>query len=243
MRRSTIAFVFATTGSLFGGSIAYGQAPPPRLFAVDGAVTDSALRPVGDAVVSIAGTSIAVVTGQNGRFLITGLPSGRYTIQVRKIGFEPVVAAVESERSDTLHVAFSLESFVPVLAGVRISGERKSLAMREFDDRRAKGGGQFITQVDIAKRNVVFTSQLFTTLLGVKVDLLLFNRRHGLTLCPMQFYVDGVRFPVRILDQDLPSPASIAGIEVYTSTATAPLQYRTTESGHCGIVLVWTRVG
>ncbi|MDQ8165642.1 MAG: carboxypeptidase regulatory-like domain-containing protein [Gemmatimonadota bacterium] len=243
MRRGCLVIALTTTASLFGGSIAYAQAPPPRLFAVDGAVTDSALRPVGDAVVSIVGTSIAVITGANGRFLITGLPSGRHTLNVRKIGFEPVVAAVESERSDTLHVAFSLQSFVPILGGVRVVGERKSLAMREFDDRRAKGGGQFITQAEIEKRNVVFTSHLFRPLLGVVVKGTLLNRRAGLTECPMTFYVDGVKIPSPLIDVHLPSPPSIAGIEVYTSTATAPLQYRSTENGFCGVVLVWTRVG
>jgi hypothetical protein len=213
------------------------------MFVVDGAVTDSALRPVGDAVVSIVGTSIAVITGPNGRFLITGVPAGRYTIQVRKIGFEPIAASVESERSDTLHVAFSLQSAVPVLAGVRVEGERLGPAMREFEDRRARGEGQFITQADITKRNVVFTSQLFRPLLGVVIKGTLLNRRHGLSECPMTFYVDGVKIPSVLIDKDLPSPPNIAGIEVYTSTATAPLQYRSTENGFCGVVLVWTRVG
>lgn len=244
-RRAHITLLAAAMAIVAHGiaPVAFGQAPPPRLFIVDGAVTDSALRPVGGAIVSIAGTSIVVVTGENGRFAIAGLPTGRYTIQVRKIGFEAISASVESERSDTLHLAFALQSFVPVLGGVRIYGERTSLRMQEFEGRRARGGGQFITQADIYRRNVPLTSSLFRTLLGVEVRLQLHNRRHGLALCPMTFYVDGVKTLVGILDRDLPSPSNIAGIEVYTSTATAPVQYLPTENGFCGVVLVWTRAG
>ena len=42
----------------------------------------------------------------------------------------------------------------------------------------------------------------------------------------------------------LPGPKEIAGIEVFLSPGTIPLQYRTISGGgFCGVVLVWTKDG
>jgi hypothetical protein len=62
--------------------------------------------------------------------------------------------------------------------------------------------------------------------------------------CPYQFFIDGVEIPTPRVDIDLPSPKEIAGIEVYNSAETIPLQYKNTHgAGFCGVILLWTRSG
>lgn len=211
---------------------------------LDGVVTDSALRPVESALVLLLGSNVSVTTGANGRFRIVHVPAGTHFVVVRRIGYEPASSAIEVGSNDTLRLSYVLLRSPRELEAVRISTPRAALAIREFEARRAGGGGQFIGQADIDKRNPRLTSDLFRSLVGVTVTSQLLNRRAGIARqCPMQFYVDGVAIPTPFIDRDLPLPREIAGIEVYQSTATAPLQYRSAASGFCGVVLVWTRVG
>ena len=67
----------------------------------------------------------------------------------------------------------------------------------------------------------------------------------------MTIYVDGVRFNSlsqlkntrgdnHIFINDLVSANSIAGIEVYPRSVTAPPKYQSL-NGTCGVVLIWTK--
>jgi hypothetical protein len=61
-------------------------------------------------------------------------------------------------------------------------------------------------------------------------------------LCLPAVWIDGLyvsTFPGSNVDDLLP-PDVLQGVEVYTSLASAPTQYRT---GTCGVVLFWTRHG
>ena len=57
---------------------------------ITGIVTDSAAGfPVAGVNVSIAGTSLGAVTSDEGRYTISGVPPGTYTVDARRLGFTP----------------------------------------------------------------------------------------------------------------------------------------------------------
>src|SRR2546421_8870317 len=65
---------------------------PPRLIAqqatIAGRVTDkTSQQPVVGAQVLLLGTSLGATTARDGQYKITNVPAGRYTIQVRFIGY------------------------------------------------------------------------------------------------------------------------------------------------------------
>lgn len=64
----------------------------------------------------------------------------------------------------------------------------------------------------------------------------------GLGACPMQVYLDRIPLPTPFNLDLLPTPKDLAGIEVYSSAATAPAQYGGMNRG-CGIILIWTKAG
>jgi hypothetical protein len=72
-------------------------------------------------------------------------------------------------------------------------------------------------------------------------------RGFGTRRCPFRVFVDGSPVVVRSLDTDLPAPGQLAGIEVYTNSATVPIQYATfggnmpgdPSGGVCGVLLLW----
>lgn len=70
---------------------------------VRGAVTDSASRaPVSGAYVEISGTRFSTRSGDDGSFALGRLPTGRYSVQIVRLGFAPtVVDPLEVTPSDT----------------------------------------------------------------------------------------------------------------------------------------------
>jgi hypothetical protein len=220
-----------------------GAQSSPARGVVDGVVTDTSLVPLADAVASIVGSGIQVVTGANGRFRILGLSSGQHYILIRRLGYQPVTTELRTEEGDTVRASFALERLATALDTVLVATKRPSPRMAEFEARRVLGVGQFMTAAEIDKLNVVATDDLLHRLTPNRTRP---ARRlgPGAVCARQQWYLDGVLLPASTTIDDLPSPKDLAGIEFYASPATIPLQYKSTSGGgFCGVVLMWTKDG
>jgi hypothetical protein len=212
--------------------------------AVDGVVTDTNLVSLAGASVSILGSGIRVVTGDNGRFRILRLPAGQYIVVAHRLGYVPASTVLQVVEGDTLRTAFVLERIVTSLDTVVVVAKRHLMRMGEFEARRALGIGHFVTQGDIEQRNSAYVADLLRPILSIGIEgrgstQIAYNLREG---CAMQVFVDGIPLPRAPNLADLPSPRDLAGIEVYAGAATIPLQYQRANSG-CGVILVWTKDG
>lgn len=234
-------------------------ARPPGV--IDGTVTDSALRPLGMAEVSILRTPLRLLTNQQGRFRITDVAAGQYILIVRRIGFRPVSQLIEVQETDTLHLAYELDPLPRnLLDTVRVVAERTSRDLQEFESRRLRGVGQFLSREQITRRGSVELVDLMRGFRSVAIatdpskggaipEQIAYNRRDygnfltsGAGTCPMQVVIDGVNMPASF-DLSLgPLVSQIAGIEVYGGPSTAPVQFQGTDR-RCGLILIWTRVG
>jgi hypothetical protein len=156
---------------------------------------------------------------------------------------------------DTARPAIMLEPSAAELPAVTIVEHKASSRLREFDERRARGDGEFFTQAQIEARNVVSIVDILRQAKGLRVTtngqtLIAMSARQW-TNCPMQVYVDGVPLagarPNAPFDLNLlPSPKEILGIEIYSGPASVPqwLPNGPVSSGHnCGVIVVWTRDG
>ena len=231
---------------LLGAGFARPQSSPaPGV--IDGVVSDTSLVSLSGASASLVGTSLEVVTGANGRFRIVGLPAGQYILVVRHIGYASSSTVMQVASGDTLRMSFALRPVVNELGTVVVAGKRLSPKMTEFEDRQKLGFGQFMTQAEIGKRNSVFVGDLVRTFQSVDVvprglfGEVAVSRRFG--RCPFQVFLDGVALPAPVNLKDLPSPKTLAGIELYSGPATIPLEYKTSTGGFCGVILVWTKDG
>jgi hypothetical protein len=215
---------------------------------IDGLVTDTALVPLAGAAVTVVGSPLRVVTNDNGRFRMLALPAGRYVIVVQKLGYTPASEILSLGGRDTLRPTLALAPVTRSLDTVRVRAATLSARMAEFDARRKSGVGQFMTEPEIRKRNVVVVVDLLRTFLGVRIgnDGLAINRRspsiNGRP-CTFQYFIDDIALSPQTAAH-LPSPNDLAGIEVYQNTSTIPLRYRTTTGGgFCGVILLWTKDG
>ncbi|MEO7457337.1 MAG: TonB-dependent receptor [Gemmatimonadaceae bacterium] len=263
--RFVVVVAFTVAGS--AGSTADAQ-PAPRRSVIDAVVTDTGLTPIPGVTVAVAGTHIRVATGTNGRFLIHGIPPGTIQLAILKLGYRSITSVVDLGESDTLRLAFTMENGRRQLEGVTVTERGRSTRLAEFDARREKGVGQFVTAEEIEKRNTPFPTELMRTVKGILIKAYpdfagslqyfamnprsgtrdaYFNAKKGVADqmvigCPMEVYVDGLQMATPFNLDNLPAPSSIAGIEMYSGPATTPARYGGTDR-RCGVILVWTKDG
>lgn len=236
------------------------EAPRPvgGFATIDGVVTDTTLRPLSAADVSVVGVGARVVTGENGRFRILQVPPGQYLLVVRRIGFAPTSGIIAVPSDDTLRLAYTLTRSENMLDTVRVRERRVSLRMLGFEQRRQQAQGQFITQEDLERRGSPAAKDILRNVRGLQVSELTneqfagavaLSRREGGSFggstsgaCPMQVILDGIILPGAFNLDLLPSPKQISGIEIYSGPATVPPQFGGGDR-RCGVIAVWTRDG
>lgn len=202
----------------------------------------------------IAGASLQLLDGTTGEpvtrtesdslgaFAISSVEAGIYTLRIRGFGYQDISRDFELADRAELELTAALVPEAVDLDPIVVTVERREVGpMRDFERRRTRGIGSFITRDDIERRRPHRVSDLFRSMAGVRVvpdrygeaRLLL----HG--SCVPKLYIDGVAsYEGTSLDLLL-QPDDIEGIEIYT-TATTPAQY--SRMGGCGVLVVWTRV-
>ena len=90
-----------------------------------GVVTDAAsAQPLEGAEVGLQGTGIRALTGQNGRFFIVNVPPGRYTVTVRRIGYQAADVRnilIQIDVTRTVDVALTVAAAVDIAAIVVVA--------------------------------------------------------------------------------------------------------------------------
>jgi hypothetical protein len=221
---------------------------------VRGVVIDLATRqPIAGATVDVAaergGTSLHVTSDSVGAFALKLPSSGNFTIQARRIGFlvaQPAPFHVDANQ--TLSIEMRLDSRALPLEPVAVTA-RGNDWLADFERRRTMGGfGRFLTRDDIDTRSVQQTTALFRTMPGFVIQRarrgpgsqLLMRGTGG--LCQPAVWIDNVFVPLseQVTLDDVLTPGSIQGVEIYNSSSAAPTQYRV---GTCGVIVFWTRRG
>lgn len=188
----------------------------------------------------------ATVTDDDGHFRVPGLPSGRVTLAIRRIGFQAVKLDTVALSTPALDV--TLTPVAQRLAAVVVRERRRGNytgPLADFNRRRDMGFGHFITATDIDNRHPLRTTDLLRMVPGVEVfgngptnALRLRNAR-----CAPFIWLDGMPALAGYLDVDAFDPSSLGGIEIYTGVATVPVELRGTRGEEsCGVIALWSRM-
>jgi hypothetical protein len=199
-----------------------------------------------------------------GRFTILLRATSATTLEFRRLGFRAVTVALNAGSDTSLNITMS-----PVaqrLAAIKVTSEQvRALELHGFYARladRQKWGGsaQFVTPEEVELRRPNRVTQLFDHLNGITV------RRSGSCNiivkcwvplgsgnCLMTIYLDGTRLmselgavprpmssPVPVFIDEIVSPSTVSGIEIYSRPTQAPPQYQIL-NGTCGVILIWTK--
>jgi hypothetical protein len=228
---------------------------------VRGFVRSTDGRNVPAAEVSDRASGLKTYSDSLGAFLLSDVPLGDRTIEVRRIGFVadqfPIVLVAGRNRM----VALTLAPLAQALPDVNIAGKMAKPARYaythkydEFYDRRAMGFGTFLTREDIDRLFKTNTPELLQGMSGIKVkrvgnDWKVQSLRCQLDLPtttgdPSTFirvFIDGRDVgSAGDLGQPLTmiNPAQIEAMEVYKSPAELPAEAR---GKGCAAIFIWTR--
>jgi Carboxypeptidase regulatory-like domain/TonB-dependent Receptor Plug Domain len=197
-------------------------------------LTDSTLRPIADADVSLPDLSRAVTSNEIGAFRIADVTPGARRVMVRRVGYAPLDTVLSFRANQTLQQDVVL-SRVTVLDSVVVN---ERVVIPSFEENRRLGLGHFITRDQLAAREghplanvlsdmagVTFTrgrgrqswirsSRAASSLSGTGMYCgSEHDKSQGMTCaCYVQVYVDGVLM-------NRPEKSSMGGRELYGSPA------------------------
>ena len=98
--------------------------------ALRGVVQDTSGAPVAGATVSVEGTRLSVVTGEDGRYRISGLSARLYSVSVERIGYSPARVSQDALSASTEAAPFTV-TLVPSavdLGAVTVIGSGRATA-------------------------------------------------------------------------------------------------------------------
>jgi hypothetical protein len=217
--------------------------------AIRGMVSDAAGRPIPGVRVAVKNTDIRAVTALDGRYLLAGVWPGETEVRAQRVGFQLQTTTVVVEQADTARADFVMAD-VAVLDAVSTDATATSTRMQPFEQRRARGGGAFITRADIEKRRPNKLSDMLRSVAGLSIKsgsnvgqmATVEIERSAASIssgaCEVQLYVDGHPYPRGSID-DFP-PQTVEGMEIYRGGAELPPEFRAQNAG-CGAIGIWTR--
>ena len=211
--------------------------------ALSGLVHGADGKPMQGATIMVWGTGLETRSRADGRFTLTGLPAGTFSVEARMLGYEPQRAAVDLSPQTPATVDLEFKDRVQQLSRVVIMGKpsRTPNDIMGFLERSRTGMGHYITASDNALKNAITATDALRTTPGIQVvpgssfgHVILM--RGG---CVPVVYVDGMQMQdgYETLDDIVP-PQQVAGMEIYAGLGEAPMKY---QSNGCGVLLVWTK--
>jgi hypothetical protein len=256
-------FPAGITALLLTAAVAQSQTPAQtRRGVITGIVKDAiGGSPLPGAQVVVKNTDIRTMTDMSGRFVLTGVWPGATEVQSRRVGYRMFRTLVTVPAGDTVRSDIEMRPVVDcldcgpdgngvVIGGVETNAAAYSTRMALFEQRRARGGGAFITRADIEKRRPNKLSEMLRSVAGVSLKtnssagqqpvIQIERSSSGIAngTCEVQLYVDGHPYPRGSID-DFP-PETVEGIEVYRGGSELPVELRAQNAG-CGAIGIWTR--
>ena len=198
--------------------------------------------------VTVGVPGVSVRSDALGRFEMHTGDIDTVTISLRQLGFEPVDALLRARNRqwDTVLVQMDVASQRLAAVDVKESRSRAALGLRTFDERKARGIGQFVTRADIAERGAYRLSDVLRTKRGVnvvrgKVRFVAFTGSRS-TMCQPDIWLDGVRSQGMEIDELIPS--TVEALELYPNFSSIPVEFQPVgaNTAPCGTIVVWTRV-
>lgn len=109
--------------------LAIGLVAAPRLAlaqgnaTIRGTVTDSSSgQPIAGAQVTVTGTSLGTITGDDGAYVLRSVPARAVTVRAQRIGFSPLEHGITLAANDTATVNFALTAIASKLSEIVVVG-------------------------------------------------------------------------------------------------------------------------
>jgi len=213
---------------------------------VTGVVTNRGGVPISGARITVPGTTARATAGTDGRFSMSGVPTGTQVVEVRQLGYEAVLLPIDVRSRGTNQIVARLgTTTVPELARVTVTAKKKSeLAKTGFDKRRSIGIGRYMTEQDIEKMQAPMLSDALRRMPGLYVvgtgaTMTMYNTRdNGCVRYVIDDHPSDATQGVS-LDEVL-RPDDVLGIEYYQPSE-VPEALNFSRNQGCAVLVIWTR--
>lgn len=220
-----------------------------------GIVTDSAGYPLPNVEVRIMELGRMTRSDLQGRFGLDRITDRIVDLTFRRLGYEVRVVRVSliNGEGDSLRVVMRAEPLVLAPVTIEDKGDNHPF-FNEYERRRERGIGTFITQKEIEKLNTSYPSDAFRRLPGMRfvqvnggmgvrfmssVGMRSVGARGAPSDCVPTIWVDGQAAPGMEVDEI--RAQDIHGIEIYRGASTVPAQFAKSGLTQCGAIVVWTK--
>ena len=225
-------------------------------------IADDSEAPLGSATVLLMRHTGRVLqrvqTDENGNFAFTTKYLSAVRLSARFLGYQAATTPVlhlDGRRFFQVEVRLDPEAILLApLEVIAWSEVDRSPFLDNFRRRVSGGTGIYITRSQIEERRPTYISDMLRDVPGVQVQgegrgsrpRVSTGRSSG---CVTQLFIDGFlvnrRGPggandVRI--DDVVSPGSVEGIEIYRGLSTVPPEFLNADAA-CGVIAIWTRRG
>jgi hypothetical protein len=223
--------------------------PPGTTGRVTGRVLGPGGTPIAAAVVAVGGDSSASVRArEDGGFTLEGIPRRSLQLVARAVGFVPALTDIQLTDAELGIDDIELARVPPELEAVIVEGRRVTARQLEFETRRRRGLGMFISDEQLARMPMPTVTAVASLLprtravgAGSKTMLMLQRQSFGggqiTTTCNPRFYVDGYDNGYLDAEEQEWLIRRAKRMEVYPAQ-TAPPRYNDFDG--CGVVLIWT---
>lgn len=214
---------------------------------IQGIVRDSAGARIAGAELRIVGTPTTTLSDEDGTFTFGSVPAGTRTVSFKRIGFAPATIDIDVRDGATVPATIVVREVARELPSVVVRASREHRYtgyLAGFYQRRDQGFGRFLTADEIMRTHPRLLSDVMRTLPGFNIsygrDGFAHVRLRGNTCWPV-VVLDGMPAVAAEFDVDDISPEDVAGIEVYASAATVPVQFVVPFGPTaCGTIAIWT---
>lgn len=184
------------------------------------------------------------MANEDGRFRVTVDGAGRYVLATTRLGYSGVgTTEVEVSPGEDLYVDLEVEPEALGVEPIRVTvtGRSPYLVAEGFYERMERGWGDYIERDQIERAPTFRTSHVLRGTPRVRIgDGRAWVRRCGLS--GTRLLVDGMEIDTEAVAlDDIIAKDQIAGIEVYTSPETVPVELRRHLT--CGVIAIWTTWG
>src|SRR5687768_7014983 len=213
-----------------------------------GLVRDSSGIAVEDAIIEISG--VLARTDARGAFRLYTSNVDTVTIAIRRLGFLPVSAflTARDRKWDTVVVEMDRAAQRLANVSVKAASALARLGLKDLEERRRTGFGQFVSREEIAERNTSRPSDVLRDRRGVRV-VRIRSGGHGVRFaaytssrpnCAPSIWVDGQLVPGMEMDEITAN--DIEAIELYANWTSTPMEFSKGTELPCGTIVVWTRI-
>ncbi len=240
--------------------------PASAQHVLQGRVTDTTNAGLSGVEVVLAEARRGGVTDSNGQYVVRGIPTGRYEVVFRRLGYAPFVifrSFMGDTGTTTVDVQLAAEAVVLPEVETKVRGPAEvPVKIRDWARRREYNvGGKFwddslLRTQDYRRLPEVLQGIPFVRIIRGQGGRYLATskgggRRRGVprapgvpAACYVEVYVDGARLssvytPVNL--DDIPVH-HILSMELYRSVAETPIEFQGPDAG-CGVLEIWTQVG